>query len=142
MHVKGIAAPETKAVAERARLLIAQAEALGELPEDPLLLFSALYGVWAANYVAFNGDEMRELATQFLALAEKNRATVTLLVGHRLMGVSLLFTGYSQKRECIWIGQSRFTNPPSIVPWRPDLVKTSGSQHHESKTTQVRSISL
>ena len=93
MHVKGIAAPETKAVAERARLLIAQAEALGELPEDPLLLFSALYGVWAANYVAFNGDEMRELATQFLALAEKNRATVTLLVGHRLMGVSLLFTG-------------------------------------------------
>ena len=73
MHVKGIAAPETKAVAERARLLIAQAEALGELLEDPLLLFSALYGVWAANYVAFNGDEMRELATQFLTLAEKNR---------------------------------------------------------------------
>ncbi len=93
MHVKGIAAPETKEVAERARLLIAQAEALGELPEDPLLMFSALYGVWAANYVAFNGAEMRELATQFLALAEKHRATVTLLVGHRLVGVSLLFIG-------------------------------------------------
>ena len=43
-HVKGLAAPETKAVAERARLLIEQAEALGEPPEDPLLLFSALYG--------------------------------------------------------------------------------------------------
>ena len=41
---------------ERARLLIEQAEALGEPPEDPLLLFSVLYGFWVANYVAFNGD--------------------------------------------------------------------------------------
>ena len=53
---KGFAAPETKAAAERARLLIEQAEALGEPPEDPLLLFSVLYGFWVANYVAFNGD--------------------------------------------------------------------------------------
>ena len=37
--VKGHAAPEPKAAAERARLLIEQAEALGEPPEDPLLLF-------------------------------------------------------------------------------------------------------
>ena len=44
IHVKGYAAPETKAAAERARLLIEQAEALGEPPEDPLLLFSVLYG--------------------------------------------------------------------------------------------------
>ena len=44
MHVKGFAAPETKAAAEQARLLIEQAEALGEPPEDPLLLFSVLYG--------------------------------------------------------------------------------------------------
>ena len=56
MHVKGYAAPETKAAAERARLLIEQAEALGEPPEDPLLLFSVLYGFWVANSVAFNGD--------------------------------------------------------------------------------------
>src|SRR6202050_5571254 len=40
MHVKGYAAPESKAAIERARLFIAQAEALGETPEDPLLLFS------------------------------------------------------------------------------------------------------
>jgi hypothetical protein len=39
MHVKGFAAPETKAAVEQARLLIEQAEALGESPEDPLLLF-------------------------------------------------------------------------------------------------------
>ena len=36
---------------------------------------------------------MRELAVHFLALAEKQRATVPLMVGHRLMGNSLLFTG-------------------------------------------------
>ena len=46
IHVKGYAAPETKAAVERARLLIEQAEALGEPPEDPLLLFSVLYGFW------------------------------------------------------------------------------------------------
>jgi class 3 adenylate cyclase len=43
-HVKGAAALETKMAAERARLLIEEAEALGESPEDPLLLFSVLYG--------------------------------------------------------------------------------------------------
>ena len=75
IHVKGYAAPETKAAAERARLLIEQAEALGEPPEDPLLLFSVLYGFWVANIVAFNGDAVRELAAQFLALAEKQGAT-------------------------------------------------------------------
>jgi predicted ATPase len=93
MHVKGFAAPETKAVVERARLLIEQAEALGEPPEDPLLLFSVLYGFWVASYVAFNGDEGRELAGEFLAFAEKQRATVPLMVGHRLVGVSLMCTG-------------------------------------------------
>ena len=93
IHVKGYAAAETKAAAEQARLLIEQAEALGEPPEDPLLLFSVLYGFWVANFVAFNGDVCRDLAAQFLALAEKQRATVPLMIGHRLMGISLLFTG-------------------------------------------------
>jgi predicted ATPase len=93
IHVKGYAAPETKAAVERARLLIEQAEALGEPAEDPLLLFSVLYGFWVANYVAFNGDVMCELAAQFLTLAEKQGATVPLMVGHRLMGMSLLHEG-------------------------------------------------
>ena len=93
IHVKGYAAPETKAAEEQARLLIEQAEALGEPPEDPLLLFSVLYGFWVANYVAFNGDVMRELAAQFLALAEKQGATVPLMVGHRLDGHVLAVYG-------------------------------------------------
>ncbi len=93
IHVKGYAAPETQAAVERARLLIEQAEALGEPPEDPILLFSVLYGVWAAHFIAFNGGALRKLAAQFLALAEKQRATVPLMIGHRLMGNSLLLTG-------------------------------------------------
>jgi class 3 adenylate cyclase len=49
VHLKGFAASETKVAAERARLLIEQAEALGEPPEDPLLLFSVLYSFWVAS---------------------------------------------------------------------------------------------
>jgi predicted ATPase len=92
-RVKGYAAPETKAATERARLLIEQAEALGEPPEDPLLLFSVLYSFWVANLVAFNGDMMRKLAARFLALAEKQGATIPLMLGHRLFGSSLMLTG-------------------------------------------------
>jgi len=93
LPLKGYAAPETKAAVERARQLIEQAEALGEPLEDPLLLFSVLYGFWVANYVAFNGDVMCQLAAQFLALAGKQRATAPLMIGHRLMGLSLMVTG-------------------------------------------------
>jgi predicted ATPase/class 3 adenylate cyclase len=93
IHIKGHAAPETKAAAEQARLLIEQAEAIGEPPEDPLLLFSLLYAFWVASFVAFRGDMMRELAEQFLALAEKQGSVIPRMVGHRNMGVSLLHTG-------------------------------------------------
>ncbi len=93
IHVKGFAASETKAAVERSRLLIERAEALEEPPEDPLLLFSVLYGIWVANLAAFNGDALLELAAQFLGLAEKQRAAIPLMIGHRLTGSSLLFTG-------------------------------------------------
>src|SRR5262249_35544993 len=48
-HVEGYSAPEARAAAERAHLLIEQAEALGEPLEDPLLLFSVLYGNFVPN---------------------------------------------------------------------------------------------
>jgi predicted ATPase len=58
-----------------------------------LLLFSVLYGLWTASCVAFNGDAMRKLAAQFLALAEKQGATVPLVIGHRLLGTAVAYTG-------------------------------------------------
>jgi class 3 adenylate cyclase/predicted ATPase len=92
--VKGPAAPETEAAVERAQLLIEQAEAVGEPPEDPLLLFVALYGLWTANYIRFNGDVVCTVATRFLALARNQRTTMApLLIAHRIMGISLACTG-------------------------------------------------
>jgi hypothetical protein len=89
IHVKGHTAPETKAAEEQTRLLMEQAEALGESAEDPLLLFSVLSGFWLVTLVAFNGDALRDLSAQFLALAERQKATGPLMIGH-LMGTTLL----------------------------------------------------
>ena len=93
IHIKGYAAPETKVAIERARLLIEQAQALGEAPEDPLLLYSVLYGIWVAKLFASDQDVCRGLAAQFLAIAEKQGMPVPLMIGHRMMGVTLLFRG-------------------------------------------------
>jgi hypothetical protein len=56
-------------------------------------LFTVLFGFWLGNDWAFNGDVMRDLAAHFLALAEKQGATIPLMVGHRIMGASLTLTG-------------------------------------------------
>ena len=92
VHVKGWSAPETKAAAERARLLIEQAEALGEPPEDPLLLFSVLYGVFIASIGAFNG-ECRDIAAHTLELAEKQGVSFPQVLGHNNFGGSLMLLG-------------------------------------------------
>jgi predicted ATPase len=93
MHTNGYAAPETKVAIEQARLFIEKSHTLGEPLEDPLLLFSTIYGLWAVNFVAFKGDVCRDLAVHFLALAEKQEATTPMLIGHRVMGHSLLKGG-------------------------------------------------
>ena len=92
-HVKGYAAPDTKVAAERARLLIEQADMLGETPEDPLLLFSVLYGFFAVNFTTFKADVCRDLAAQFLALAEKQKTSGPLVFGHSFLGAALLLAG-------------------------------------------------
>jgi class 3 adenylate cyclase/predicted ATPase len=93
MHTKGYAAPETMAAGERARSLIETAEALEEPPEDPLLKFSVLYGFWVANQTNLNGDIICELAAQFLTSAEKQGTIPPRMIGHRLIGSSLLLSG-------------------------------------------------
>jgi predicted ATPase len=45
------------------------------------------------NIVAFNGDICCDLSVHFLELAEKEGAIVPLIVGHRIMGTSLLLSG-------------------------------------------------
>jgi predicted ATPase len=114
MPTKGHAASETKAAFEQARLLIEQAQRLGEPPEHPLLLFSVLYGFWVASWSAFKGDVVRDLAVQFLALAEKQGATAPLMIGHRAL----------REDEHILIRRLRCTIRPSIGLWQRDLAKT------------------
>ncbi|WMT78977.1 AAA family ATPase [Bradyrhizobium sp. Ash2021] len=93
MHVKGYGAPETKAAVAQVRALIEQAERLGEPPDDPSLLLSALFGQWIVNFINFDGDVARELAARFLALGEKEGAAVPLMIGHRTMASTLAFMG-------------------------------------------------
>jgi class 3 adenylate cyclase/predicted ATPase len=93
IHTKGHASPETKASFEQARLLIERAEALGEPIDDPLLLFSVLYGFWVGNRMAFKGDVACELAEQFHVLAQNQSATVPRMIGHMVMGISLILVG-------------------------------------------------
>jgi class 3 adenylate cyclase/predicted ATPase len=93
MHVKGHSAPETRAAAEEARRLIEEAKALGEAPEDALLLLSVLYGLWMANWAAFDRVTTMEVAGQFYGVAEKLGTSAALLAGHRVMGSTLMVAG-------------------------------------------------
>ena len=93
MHVKGYGAPETKAAVAQVRALIEQAEQLGEPPDDPSLLLSALFGQWIVNFINFNGDVARELAARFLVLGEKEGAAVPRMIGHRTMASTLALMG-------------------------------------------------
>jgi len=93
IHTTGYSSPQTRTAFQHARLYIERAEALGEPLEDTLLLFSVLRGFFTASFVAFEGDVCCKLAREFLALAEKQKATVPLMTGHSLVGMSLLITG-------------------------------------------------
>ena len=88
-----MAATETRGAFEQARAMIEQAEGLGEHVEDPLLLYSVLYGFFIAKFINFDGDAACALARQFLALAEQQKATAPIMIGHRLVGNTVLCMG-------------------------------------------------
>ena len=126
MHTKGHAATETKELLDHTRSLIERAEAFGERLEDPLTLFSLLYGVWAANLLAFNGQAICELATQFVALAQKQKASAPLMIGHRLLGGSLFVHSENDGTHGrTLIKHWHFMIQPNMVRWRRGSVLTS-----------------
>jgi hypothetical protein len=118
MHVKGYAAPETKAAVDRANLLIKQAEVLGEPIEDHLLLFSVLYGFWITNLVASNGEIVWEHAGQFLTLAEKQGVPGPIMAGHRLMATTLLCAGDFVESRAHLDRAMKYYDPPVHRPLR------------------------
>ena len=78
---------------DRANLLIEQAEAIGEPPEDPLLLYSVLVGYASAASIGGNVRAYRDVADRILALAEKQEGLAPFILGHVVMGGSLMLTG-------------------------------------------------
>ena len=137
LHIKGHAASETKEAVERARRLIEQAEALGEPPEDPLLWFSVLFALFTAHFVAFDGNAMRELAAQFLALAEKKSAPVPLMIGHRITAVSLFATGAFAE------GRAHFNRALALyVPAEHRSLATRFGQDPRASALGFRSVSV
>jgi class 3 adenylate cyclase/tetratricopeptide (TPR) repeat protein len=93
IHIKGHANPKTQAAFERARALMEEAQALGEAPEDSLVLYSILYGAWVAHRMTFRGDVVLPLARRFQQLAEADHAAVPLMIGHMIVGISLVLAG-------------------------------------------------
>ena len=123
IHVKGYAAPETKAAVERARLLIEQAEASGEPPDDPLLLFSVLYGLWAANYV---GIQRRRDARACGAVPGARREARATGPAHGRSSPDghyvAVYREISRKSRAQFDQSARaLRSLPSIVRWRRDL---------------------
>jgi tetratricopeptide (TPR) repeat protein len=64
------------------------------LPNDHATrLTTVLYGFFIAKFLNFDGDAACALARQFLALAEQQKATAPIMIGHRLLGTTLLCIG-------------------------------------------------
>src|SRR6516165_6694383 len=87
MESKGQVHPEVTEVLGRARSLIVETEATGTI-----LHFSVLYGLWVAQYLGGQRTAALEQAKVFLSLAESQTQSGLLLVAHRLVGSSLIFT--------------------------------------------------
>ena len=88
MAGKGYADPETVAVLERANRLVTETGAVG----TPLH-FSVLYGLWLFNFNRGAIAAAVEHAANFLSFAQSQPSSGPLLVGHRILGHSLIFSG-------------------------------------------------
>jgi hypothetical protein len=88
MAGKGYANPEVVAALERANRLVTEIGAAG----TPVH-FSVLYGLWVSNLGAGAIAAALEHATNFLSLAQSQPSSGPLLVGHQILGHSLMLSG-------------------------------------------------
>ena len=73
IHVKGYAAPETKAAAERTRVLLKKPKSSERIPKIRFCCSRFFTTSGSQTYVAFDGDDLRELAAEFLSSCGKAR---------------------------------------------------------------------
>jgi predicted ATPase len=88
MARKGYADPEVVTALERANRLVAETGSVGTQ-----LHFSVLYGLWASNSAGGAIAAAVEHATNFLSVAQSQPSSGPLLVGHRALAYSLIFSG-------------------------------------------------
>lgn len=84
--VRGYADEETREVFARARVLCLQRN-------SPAEYFQALYGLWGHAWMGGKNDVALNMANEFLSRAEAFDDAVPLMVGHRVMGSTLLSAG-------------------------------------------------
>ena len=93
IHVKGYAAPETKAAAERAHRLIEQAEALGRAPKTRCCCFQSSMA-FGSRTTAFQWRRVcASLRAQFLRSPRSKRRRSSAHDWASYMGMSLMLTG-------------------------------------------------
>jgi class 3 adenylate cyclase/predicted ATPase len=88
MAGKGFADPEAVAALERANRLVTETAAVG----TPVHFF-VLYGLWVSDHTAGAIAAALEHATNFLSVAQSQPLSGPLLMGHRTVASSLLYSG-------------------------------------------------
>jgi predicted ATPase len=88
MAGKGYANPEVVAALEGANRLVTETGAVG----TPLH-FSVLWGLWVSTFVGGTIVAALEQATDFLSFAKSQPSSGPLLLGHRTLAFSLIFSG-------------------------------------------------
>ena len=85
---KGFADPEVVAALERANRLVTETASVGSPPH-----FSVLFGLWSYHQNAGPLAAALEHATNFLSFAQSQTSSGPLLMGHRTLSMSLMFSG-------------------------------------------------
>jgi predicted ATPase len=85
---KGYANPEAAAALERANRLVTETASVGTPPH-----FSVLYGLSVSNFTGGAIAAALEHATNFLSSAQSQPSSGPLLVGHRILAYSFIYSG-------------------------------------------------
>jgi TolB-like protein/predicted ATPase len=88
MGARGYADPEIAVLLERSQQLVTETGGLGSA-----LHFSVLYGIWVVAYVGGNAKRLLDLAREFQSHAESQATSGPCLIGHRILGASLMVVG-------------------------------------------------
>jgi class 3 adenylate cyclase/predicted ATPase len=88
MAGKGFADPEVDAALQRANRLVTETRAVG----TPVHFF-VIYGLWVSTFVGGAIAAALDHATNFLSIAQSQPSSAPLLVGHRSLALSLMYSG-------------------------------------------------